>query len=209
VCLLVLPAASASTIHACVKPKSGATRIVSAKARCRRGEQKLSWSTTGPQGKAGPAGAPGTAGGEGKAGPSGVGPVYSVNGGETPQPVEGETLVLSKTVPPGSYLVSAKLDIGATSASSELFTGICALIDAPGTSPELKGTDIDGDFVEQLLGKGTGSEYFAIAPVSLQGTLTSTVTSTVSLGCGNLGSTGPKLVTAFPELQALVVSSVL
>ena len=116
--------------------------------------------------------------------------------------------MLDKTLPPGSYFVSAKLDFGAQSASQELFVGICALIDAPGTAPNLTGTSIDTSFVEQLLGKGSGSEYFAIAPVGLQGTFSTTVTSTVSLGCGNLGVKGPKLAAIFPELQALVVSSV-
>jgi hypothetical protein len=34
--------AQAASIHACVKPKSGTTRIVGAKAKCHHGEQKLS-----------------------------------------------------------------------------------------------------------------------------------------------------------------------
>ena len=56
-------------IHACVKRTSGATRIVSAKAKCRKGEQKLSWNTSGP---AGPAGRSGATGAEGKAGANGT-----------------------------------------------------------------------------------------------------------------------------------------
>ena len=67
--LLLAQGAEASVIHACVKRTSGATRIVSAKAKCRKGEQKLSWNTSGP---AGPAGRSGATGAEGKAGANGT-----------------------------------------------------------------------------------------------------------------------------------------
>ena len=56
--LLMLTAASASasasaatTIYACVSKKSGATWTVSAKAKCKRGEHKLSWNWLVPRGR--------------------------------------------------------------------------------------------------------------------------------------------------------------
>ena len=54
---VVASAAGATTIYACVNKKSGAVRIVSAKAKCKRTEHKLSWGSTGPAGPAGVTGA--------------------------------------------------------------------------------------------------------------------------------------------------------
>lgn len=45
--------ASAAVIHACLNKKTGAVRIVSAKAKCRKSERKFSWSQEGPSGKNG------------------------------------------------------------------------------------------------------------------------------------------------------------
>jgi hypothetical protein len=64
--LAMAPQSQASTIYACVK-KSGSPRIVSRKARCRRGEKKLSLGTPGPAGKTGAAGATGSKGETGPA----------------------------------------------------------------------------------------------------------------------------------------------
>src|SRR2546430_13345858 len=62
--------AEASTLYACVK-KSGAARILSTKPRCKPGETKLSWNTTGSRGQNGANGKEGAAGKEGKEGGSG------------------------------------------------------------------------------------------------------------------------------------------
>jgi hypothetical protein len=59
--------ASASTLYACVK-KSGAAKISTKKPKCKKGEKKLSWSTTGPAGKNGANGSNGTNGTAGVAG---------------------------------------------------------------------------------------------------------------------------------------------
>src|SRR5262245_28162345 len=50
--LATAPQASAGTIYACVK-KNGAVRIVTKRARCKRGEKKLSWNSEGVRGKNG------------------------------------------------------------------------------------------------------------------------------------------------------------
>jgi hypothetical protein len=52
-------------VHACAKNRGGAVRLVHGNGKCRRGEQKVAWSQTGPRGAAGAAGkdgAPGPAG---------------------------------------------------------------------------------------------------------------------------------------------------
>ncbi len=73
----VASAANASTIYACVKKHSGAVRIVSSGAKCKRGEQKLSWNTNGVNGAAGKNGATGP---QGPAGASGKDGVNGLNG---------------------------------------------------------------------------------------------------------------------------------
>ena len=57
-------AAQAATIYACVK-KSGSIRVVTKKAKCKRGESKLSWNTAGPAGKNGANGGNGANGANG------------------------------------------------------------------------------------------------------------------------------------------------
>src|SRR5512132_1794730 len=61
--------ASSAVIHACVIKKTGLVRIVSASARCRRGESPMAWNAQGARGAAGAAGA---AGPQGPAGPAGA-----------------------------------------------------------------------------------------------------------------------------------------
>ncbi len=59
------PQAGASTITVCVKKSSGAVRLITGKAKCKKGEKKLSWNSKGPagaNGTNGTNGAPGAAG---------------------------------------------------------------------------------------------------------------------------------------------------
>ena len=71
------PPGKNGTIHACYKVKGkpkGAMRVVmSAKARCRRGERKVAWSAVGPGGQAGSPGQVGTGGQSGTSGSDGSG----------------------------------------------------------------------------------------------------------------------------------------
>lgn len=58
-------------VHACVKVRGkarGTVRLVSAAARCKRGERKAAWSAAGPTGAAGQAGAKGDTGAPGPSG---------------------------------------------------------------------------------------------------------------------------------------------
>jgi hypothetical protein len=49
-------------VNACARAKGGAVRLVRGSAKCRRGEQRVSWSQKGPAGAAGKDGAPGATG---------------------------------------------------------------------------------------------------------------------------------------------------
>ena len=69
--LAAAPQAEAQTIHACVKKNGGAVRIVGAKTKCKKGESKLSWGTTGPAGTTGLRGLLGAAGATGATGATG------------------------------------------------------------------------------------------------------------------------------------------
>jgi hypothetical protein len=67
----VASSASASTLYACVK-KSGSAHVFAKKPKCKKGETKLSWGSTGSAGKNGAAGAQGGAGKEGAQGKEGI-----------------------------------------------------------------------------------------------------------------------------------------
>jgi hypothetical protein len=69
--LLAGSAAQASTIYAC-KKKSGSLRLVSKKAKCKRGESKIAWNTTGPAGAKGTNGTNGSNGANGASGKEGA-----------------------------------------------------------------------------------------------------------------------------------------
>lgn len=56
-------------IHSCYRKSNGALRVVTARARCHKGERRLSFNKTGKQGVPGPQGAQGPQGVQGPAGP--------------------------------------------------------------------------------------------------------------------------------------------
>lgn len=210
-CCVTASVAQAAAIYACVKPKSGATRIVAAKAKCRRGEQKLSWNTAGPRGPAGAngrSGANGAAGGEGKAGTNGVADVYS-----TSQPLTepkalpaGGTIVLTKVLPPGSYSVTAKTTITAEASKAATIEMFCDLGDAAGTSGGGEGSLLDLTGWEGPLGEKGPTNFVAESPLMLASAMTSTVTSTLEVQCVNIS--GQQMKSAAAQMQALTVASV-
>ncbi|MGD0401422.1 MAG: hypothetical protein ABSC04_21235 [Syntrophobacteraceae bacterium] len=67
----VIPVTADNVINACVNKKTGTVRIVSEPGKCRRAEEPLSWTQTGPPGEQGPAGLPGPKGEQGSVGPAG------------------------------------------------------------------------------------------------------------------------------------------
>jgi hypothetical protein len=126
--------ASASTLYACVK-KNGSAHIYSKKPKCKKGESKLSWNTTGP---AGTNGAPGAAGKNGANGTNGTNGSNGANGavagyftaqGGPISITEEEQLILSKTLPPGNYLISAKVTTSAAGKNTGQMESRCELYD--------------------------------------------------------------------------------
>jgi hypothetical protein len=206
----VASAAGATTIHACVNKKSGAMRIVSAKAKCRRTEHKLSWSSAGPTG---PAGAPGATGAAGAPGANGVGVDYaSMNQGLTPSegltPLgagEAGVVVISRALPAGTYFVNAKTVVGASKGKSPVFVlVICELVDSTGL-PALVELGHALDFGEwaQALAKHE-SEYEGSTTLSMQGQLTATQPTTLALVCAPAVGGKEATVDAFAsQLSAL------
>ncbi len=63
--------AQAATIHACLNKKTGAVRVVSSKAKCKKSEKSLSWNSEGPAGKNGLNGNNGLNGANGSNGTNG------------------------------------------------------------------------------------------------------------------------------------------
>lgn len=205
--LLATQTAAAGTIHACVKPRSGATRIVANKAKCRHGEQRLSWNTTGPRGPAGADGANGAAGAEGKAGADGTGVLYSASDSEDVKLPSGATTVVKKILPPGSYLAMAKTTMAADGTKAETTESICELADQAGTTGSGESQVLDLVGWEEQLAEKAPNEFGAESPFVLQGPLTSSVTSTLSVICVHIEGAVPSA--DITQLDALSVSSVL
>jgi hypothetical protein len=211
IALLMLAAASASastsgttTIYACVSKKSGAMRIVSAKAKCKREEHKLSWGSTGP---AGPAGAAGATGAVGAPGTNGAGVDFASENAGPVSLVEGEkgAVVVAETIPAGSYFASAKTVILASKGKSGVSVGVvCELVDTTGT-PAI--VEIPNALDESIWFQGlsqSGSEWEAVTTLSLQGQLTTTEATTVALVClPAVGSKEATVLAGDAEVSAL------
>jgi hypothetical protein len=197
-------AAQASTIYACVKPASGATRVVGAKAKCRRGEHKLSWNTSGPRGAQGTTGAQGA---EGKAGANGTGATFEAAPIERVSlPPKTGTVVLSKVLPPGAYVLAAKTTLAADSTAKSFADVFCELVDQPGTNGLGESKSLDLSSWSGALGEKEPNEFQMNSPLVLEGSLSSSVTSTLSMFCVNVE--GPVAKAVSSRMHALTVTSI-
>lgn len=204
------PQADAATIYACVKKHSGAARIVTKKAKCKKGESKLSWNTEGPAGKDGANGANGAAGKEGPAGANGAVAGYSASkssavniiGGTLEAPI----VVLTKTIPAGSYIVFAKSTVSTVdSTTGAKWTAQCQLADKPlsGTST-FDSSNASGEVVADFI-FDTG---YATVPLGMA--ISTTTESTLTLACTevwNTSVTGKFEMTATNSLITAVQTS--
>ena len=120
--------ANASTLYACVK-KNGSAHIYSKKPKCKKGESKLSWNSSGPAGKNGANGTNGANGSNGAAGTNGAVAGYVVAQTGFIDITKEKKLILSKTLPAGNFLVSAKVETSAAGKSSGLEESRCELFD--------------------------------------------------------------------------------
>lgn len=205
-------AAGATTIYTCVSKKSGAMRVVSAKTKCRHGEHRLSWNAAGPAGTHGAAGAPGSPGVAGTNGTNGVGVDYATSKGSN-EAVHlasgGEDVVLSKTLPAGSYFVTAQTTLLVAEAKSTAFVVIaCGIADSAGTPAILEpaGKALDESvWLQDLIKTGSSTEYGADTDMALQAQLT---TTTLALICAPIEGATEGLTEAFdPQLSALQMTA--
>ncbi|HMQ02488.1 MAG TPA: hypothetical protein PKD26_01045 [Pyrinomonadaceae bacterium] len=131
-------------IHGCYDTSTGAVRVIDfeAGAKCRiPGEAALNWNQTGPQGPQGPAGpqgpigfqgpqgVPGPQGPQGPQGPAGINgaATFATSGGLVALDA-GLTQIVSKTLPPGNWVVVATATIvSPTYTEEEVVTSECVL----------------------------------------------------------------------------------
>jgi len=194
--------------------RAAPTRIVAAKAKCRHGEQKLAWNTSGPPGQAGPSGAPGA---NGAPGVNGTGPAFFSSAVEFGPLTEESEVVFTKTVPPGDYVVSTTLVLLAHAASAGLSVGAdCFVLDVPGTKFSLLAAETNKEVAEVGVGvwevglvtQGAG-DFDADTTMALAGALPSTVTSTLGVICSADGSSaGVSVTIPLAQLVAQHVSSI-
>ncbi len=115
-------------------------------------------------------------------------------------------LVVAKTIPAGSYLVSAKTIMGANEAKTAIFVGvICEIVDSPGT-PQLvefnKALDL-GEWAGRLT-EGESKKFEGVTNVALQAQLTTTQATTVALDCVPIeGSKEANFETFASQISAL------
>ena len=125
--LAIASDAGAATLYVCVKKGSGTARFVSARTKCRRNETKLAWNIVGPagrngtNGKNGANGKNGSNGKDGAAGKNGTNGTSGVNGSSAglidsndsvfELPLTRATIATLPNVPPGSYIVTAKVQV--------------------------------------------------------------------------------------------------
>lgn len=184
--LAAAPQAGAATIFACVNRHSGVARVYTHLPRCRRHETRIAWNTQGPAGKTGPTGKTGPAG---KTGPTGKNGTNGLNGAvagysisqSTPTEFTGkkEAPILTKTVPAGSYIVSAKAVVSATAAAAVRAAVVCELLDG-GSGAVVDTSGWDTGLVEEVPGK-----YIGEATLSMNAAVTVKATTVLSLVCSD------------------------
>jgi hypothetical protein len=178
--------AQASTLFACVK-KSGSAHVFTKKPKCKKGETKLSWNSSGPAGKNGTNGSNGSNGTNGKDGNEGAAgqpqkaTSFNVSTGSpavtTLTSLGGVTIRMECV----SFLGAAILELEAAAPSgSRAETGIFAL-NTSGKTPEVEQENLINDvaltpaFVK--IGKLTGNTK---APFGNIGHVTGSITTGTS-----------------------------
>lgn len=102
---------SSATISACTKNNTGALRVVSARARCKRGERKLTWSSKLP--------APSRTAYEVT---RAEGPLNVIHDAATFPPTPLTTVATLSKIPPGAYVITA-----VTNVKNPGWSGVCTL----------------------------------------------------------------------------------
>jgi hypothetical protein len=188
--------AGAATLYVCVKKGSGTARFVNARTRCRRNETKLAWNISGPagrngtNGKNGAAGKNGTSGKDGTAGKNGTNGANGVSVGYVDSndsvfelPLTRATIATLPNVAPGSYIVTAKVQVEDTNPAAA--TVHCYL---------------SGDEAKAELQPNGGSATLSLITAGV----TLSVTS-FPLECNDFGTAGVKV--AFARITATQVQT--
>ncbi len=203
----------AGIIHGCYSRHGGQLRVIntSTHARCRRREVELNWSETGPpgpRGGGGPRGLRGFTGARGATGPAGtaggVGPqgpsnAYAASETNAVTLAASGRSVLSLSVPAGSYVVTASVDIANEDSSPGATEKVACVINAV---PSGGGEEASGiatvPFVDGLTGEQT---------VPLDGSWTLSAPETLELFCTQLsaGATAASLA-RIDAVQVLTVN---
>jgi hypothetical protein len=182
-----LSTTQAATIHACYKRGSGQLRILRAKQRCRKGESRVYWNTIGPPGRNG---APGKNGATGKTGATGAAGKNGTNGnngavaGYSVKQAGGLDItgapasILSKELPAGHYLVSAKVEVSATAKEAGGVQVECELTLATATGESI----LDSSGWTTSLWSAS-SEFLAATALPLESVLNLTAPGTVAVEC--------------------------
>jgi hypothetical protein len=193
VALAVASSAGASTLYACVNKRTGAARLFAYKPQCKRGQARLSWNTQGPAGrngangkngatgKNGSNGKNGTNGTNGTSGTNGAVNGYSASGPESVAFTGGkEATILTKSLPAGNYIVTAKTVLSATATTTGIrAVAACELLDG---GPPLDRSGWDAELAEDS-GTSIGETTLSLeAAVSLK------ATTVISLVCSDLSS---------------------
>jgi hypothetical protein len=192
--------------------------------RCKRGDKALAINARGPQGAQGPQGVQGPEGQQGpqgpegpegpqgppgddgddgddgapgQQGPAGVSTAYATENVEvTIGANPGEVLVLSETVPAGSYAINAKAVVENGVADTDDATFACRMF--AGASP----TFIDSALVDI---PDDGETFFAT--LALQATLTGFAGGAIEVRCDESGPSGTGTV-SFAKLTAIRLDTI-
>jgi hypothetical protein len=189
----------------------GTARIVSKKARCRKGESRLSWNSQGPAGKNGTDGAAGKEGPAGKNGSNGSnganGAVagYSITQSELVELPAGSggQIVLGEELPAGKYMLSAKADIHVMSTAAGFVDVACELFAPEGEGEEL----LDLSELTSPLAELKAGEFAADGTDSMQTAVSFGKTTLVLMGCFEPYSGGVEAGIGFASLHAVQLNT--
>jgi hypothetical protein len=139
---------------------------------------------TALKGKTGADGSPGPAGPTGPQGPPGNGAGYTAQL-STPQPLTDKpTVLLTKEVPAGSYIVATQAQIVVTGATAAVgAAATCELLDSPGPVFETSSVKLGVGTWSAQLAENASHEYEGASTVSISAALSSEAERTISLVC--------------------------
>jgi hypothetical protein len=158
----------------------------------------------GAIGARGPVGAQGPAGAQGQTGPSGSSASgYAASGESVNELPSSFTTLVSKQVAPGSYVVSAKTWIVASSKTPVRAGALCFLFDSPIGHAVGEGTPIDSGSWAGVPGELEPGHLEAAATLGLQGTATTTTARELNLICRDTSNAGASIHVASSKLSAI------